>query len=143
MSLPGVSNILEAEAWGLKLAIQLATKSHVQPKTARACGDSAPIIKYAAGQGHLRKQSVVAILEAPLANLAKAGWTFNWETVERSHNSAAPDRATLARENCPAQAAAARDPPCGLFNWFPLPAPARGLIPPPHPSAQLDPVMQV
>jgi len=69
---------------------------HVQPRTAVALGDCAPVIRHAQGTGRLRVPELARLLDAALAQLYAAGWSVTWVHVHRSANREAHDLARRA-----------------------------------------------
>ena len=93
-ALPGERWAPAAEAWGLYLAIQLATQ-YVSPTTpVRFVGDNAAVVRYASGAGRLRDPSIDGLVGPALNHLLARGNPVCATWVRRRFNQAADRVAT-------------------------------------------------
>jgi hypothetical protein len=101
VALPGVTDVVVAEAHGCAAA--LALLAHVQAglRTARVVGDNPLLIRHGAAVGRLRNLQAESLMATAMAQATSNGWSLAWTLVGRDSNRAshhaASDGAAWAR----------------------------------------------
>ena len=107
--LPGGADSQEAEAWGGRMAMELAGAELQDGERATIAGDNLAVVRYCAGTGRLLRPELHAVLDPGLRAAACTGRAAGWAAVRRCFNQSADAAATAGCREA-AAAAAAGDP---------------------------------
>ena len=94
--LPGERWAPAAEAWGLRIALDLINQLDIAGEAVRITGDNLSVIRFGAGQGRLRRADMEALLSSAISTTLQLGWVPRWNAVPRRYNSEADAIATEA-----------------------------------------------
>ena len=100
-ALPGVTDVVVAEAHGCAAALDLLANVQAGPRSARVVGDNPLLIRHGAAVGRLRNLQAEGLMATAMAQATSSGWALAWALVGRESNrashSAASDGAAWAR----------------------------------------------
>lgn len=98
MALPGEKHSPVAEAWGLRVAIDLLCNMRVprSMRTARIAGDNLAVVRFGASLGKLARAYMHDIIDEALGRLIQQGWDIEWVPIRRRFNKEADAIATFA-----------------------------------------------
>ena len=101
LALPGVTDVVVAEAHGCAAALDLLASVQAGPRSARVVGDNPLLIRHGAAVGRLRNLQAEGLMATAMAQATSSGWALAWALVGRESNraahSAASDGAAWAR----------------------------------------------
>ena len=101
VALPGVSEVVVAEAYGCSAALALLAQVQASLRSARVIGDNPLVVRHGAAVGRIRQIQAESLMASALALAAANGWALQWTLVGRDSNlaahGAASDGATWAR----------------------------------------------
>ena len=101
VALPGVSEVVVAEAYGCSAALALLAQVQASLRSARFIGDNPLVVRHGAAVGRIRQIQAESLMASALALAAANGWALQWTLVGRDSNlaahGAASDGATWAR----------------------------------------------
>ena len=89
ISLPGVDEIVVAEAFGCSAALALLAQIQPSLRVARVIGDNPLVVRHGAALGRLRHIQAEALMANALAQATAGGWALLWTLVGRDSNRAA------------------------------------------------------
>ena len=101
IALPGVVEVVVAEAYGCSAALALLAQIQPSLRAARVIGDNPLVVRHGAALGRLRQIQAEALMASALSQVTAEGWALQWTLVGRDSNraahGAARDGATRAR----------------------------------------------
>ena len=101
VALPGVTDVVVAEAHGCAAALDLLAHVQAGLRSARVVGDNPLLIRHGAAVGRLRNLQAEGLMATAMAQATSSGWALAWTLVGRESNrashNAASDGATWAR----------------------------------------------
>ena len=101
VALPGVTDVVVAEAHGCAAALDLLAHAPSGLRSARVVGDNPLLIRHGAAVGRLRNLLAEGMMATAMAQATTNGWALSWTLVGRENNrashTAASDGATWAR----------------------------------------------
>jgi hypothetical protein len=101
VALPGVTDVVVAEAHGCAAALDLLVHVQAGLRSARVIGDNPLLIRHGAAVGRVRNLLAEGLMAAAMAQATTNGWALSWTLVGRESNrashSAASDGAAWAR----------------------------------------------
>ena len=101
VALPGVTDVVVAEAHGCAAALALLAHAQAGLRTARVVGDNPLLIRHGAAVGRLRNLQAESLMATAMAQATSSGWSLAWTLVGRDSNRAshhaASDGAAWAR----------------------------------------------
>ena len=89
IALPGVDEIVVAEAFGCSAALALLAQIQPSLRVARVIGDNPLVVRHGAALGRLRHIQAEALMANALAQATAGGWALLWTLVGRDSNRAA------------------------------------------------------
>ena len=89
VALPGVSEILVAEAHGCAAALELLAHFQASLRSARVIGDNPLLVRHGGAVGRVRHIQAEALMASALAQATANGWAPHWTLVGRESNRAA------------------------------------------------------
>jgi hypothetical protein len=89
VALPGVSEVVMAEAHGCAAALGLLARVRASPRCARVIGDNPLIVRHGAAVGSLRHIQAETLMADALSQATASGWALTWTLVGRDCNRAA------------------------------------------------------
>ena len=104
VALPGVAEVVVAEAYGCSAALALLGQIQPSLRAARVIGDNPLVVRHGAAVGRLRQIQAESLMSGALSLATASGWALQWTLVSRDCNqaahAAASDGATWARACC-------------------------------------------
>ena len=101
IALPGVADVVVAEAYGCSAALALLAQIQPSLRAARVIGDNPLVVRHGAALGRIRQIQAEALMASALSQVTAEGWALLWTLVGRDSNRAADgaarDGATRAR----------------------------------------------
>ena len=101
VALPGVADVVVAEAHGCAAALNLLAHAQAELRSARVVGDNPLLIRHGAAVGRLRNLQAEGLMATAMAQATSNGWALAWTLVGRESNrashNAARDGAAWAR----------------------------------------------
>jgi hypothetical protein len=101
VALPGVTDVVVAEAHGCAAALDLLVHAAAGLRSARVVGDNPLLIRHGAAVGRVRNLQAEGLMATAMAQATTNGWALSWTLVGRECNrashSAASDGAAWAR----------------------------------------------
>jgi hypothetical protein len=89
VALPGVDEVVVAEAFGCTAALALLEQIQPSLRVARIIGDNPLVVRHGAALGRLRHIQAEALMASALSQATAGGWALQWTLVGRDSNRAA------------------------------------------------------
>jgi hypothetical protein len=89
VALPGVSEVVVAEAYGCSAALALLAQVQPSLRIARVIGDNPLVVRHGAAVGRIRQIHAESLMASALSQATANGWALQWTLVGRDSNRAA------------------------------------------------------